>query len=70
VTKITRDRGGTKDECLVSIIGPKGSNLPGNEIRCMLASVETEIRGRSSWADDKIQQLHDHNLNILKSISL
>jgi hypothetical protein len=29
LTKIGRDRGGTNEECFVSVIGPKDSNLPG-----------------------------------------
>lgn len=67
VTKITRDKG-VDGECLVSVIGSRGSNLPGNEIRCMLERVDTEIRGRSSRADNEIQQQYDRNLYAIKSI--
>ena len=67
VTKITRDKG-VDDECLVSVIGSRGSNWPGNVIRCMLARVDTEIRGRSNQADNEIQQQYDRNLYAIKSI--
>ncbi len=54
VTKITRDRGAMNDDCLVSVIGPRGCNLSGNERRCMLSRVETDIRGRSSREGNQV----------------